>query len=93
MYSSQRSTYQAPREGCNERYGNRGLALDRVLLRLVVAGEQNELGFSLAMPGGVFASSGNASLQYRGCAGCLGDEALLEIVQAREVCGGVTCLT
>ncbi len=68
------------------------LTLDNHEGSLVVNGEQNELGFSLAMPGGVFASGANTSLLYRGCADCLGDGALESPVHFIHIpkCAGTT---
>ena len=68
------------------------LKLDNHEGSLVVAGMQNELGFNLAMPGGVFASSGNSSLRYRGCGECLGDGSLESPVHFIHIpkCAGTT---
>jgi hypothetical protein len=53
------------------------LHLDKHEGSLVVAqDDSDELGFSLSMPGGVFASSGTTSVRYRGCGECMSDSAL-----------------
>eukprot|EP01043_Picozoa_sp_COSAG02_P060439 COSAG02_NODE_7900_length_2798_cov_21.351053_1_plen_413_part_00 len=68
------------------------LKLDNHEGSLVVNGEQTELGFSLAMPGGVFTTGANTSLLYRGCADCLGDGALESPVHFIHIpkCAGTT---
>ena len=44
-----------------------------LLVQLDATAGGEEMDFSLSMPGGVFASSGNASVRHRGCGECMGD--------------------